>query len=128
MHSFSLPQSSNIFIALHWSPSPLEKPQRTSAEGKERGDLTCLDPGLLTENVFQWAPPHLITFDTSLCQTHTLARGWRFLLTGLTLKRYCNRALCSTPSPRGGLPYIKGGDACREISNEPLKGTNLGVA
>ena len=28
----------------------------------------------------------------------------------------------------GGLPYIKGGDACREISNEPLKGTNLGVA
>ena len=28
----------------------------------------------------------------------------------------------------GGLPYIKGGDARREISNEPLKGTNLGVA
>ena len=27
---------------------------------------------------------------------------------------------------RGGLPYIKGGDARREISNEPLKGTNLG--
>ena len=27
----------------------------------------------------------------------------------------------------GGLPYLKGGDACREISNEPLKGTNLGV-
>ena len=26
-----------------------------------------------------------------------------------------------------GLPYIKGGDARREISNEPLKGTNLGV-
>ena len=29
---------------------------------------------------------------------------------------------------RGGLPYKKGGDARREISNEPLKGTNLGVA
>ena len=28
----------------------------------------------------------------------------------------------------GGLPHKKGGDACREISNEPLKGTNLGVA
>ena len=27
-----------------------------------------------------------------------------------------------------GLPYKKGGDALREISNEPLKGTNLGVA
>ena len=31
-------------------------------------------------------------------------------------------------SPGGGLPYIMGGDAHREISNEPLKGTNLGVA
>ena len=31
-------------------------------------------------------------------------------------------------SIRGGLPYIKGGDARREISNEPLKGINLGVA
>ena len=31
--------------------------------------------------------------------------------------------------PGGGeLPYRKGGDARREISNEPLKGTNLGVA
>ena len=30
--------------------------------------------------------------------------------------------------PGKGLPYIKGGDARREISNEPLKGTNLGVA
>ena len=31
--------------------------------------------------------------------------------------------------PGGGLPYIKkGGDARPEISNEPLKGTNLGVA
>ena len=32
--------------------------------------------------------------------------------------------------PRGGgeLSYIKGGDARREISNEPLKGTILGVA
>ena len=28
----------------------------------------------------------------------------------------------------GGLLYIKGGDARREISNEPLKDTNLGVA
>ena len=28
----------------------------------------------------------------------------------------------------GGLPYKKGGDARREISNEPLKSTNLGVA
>ena len=28
----------------------------------------------------------------------------------------------------GGLPYKKGGDARREFSNEPLKGTNLGVA
>ena len=28
----------------------------------------------------------------------------------------------------GGLQYIKGGDAPRGISNEPLKGTNLGVA
>ena len=28
----------------------------------------------------------------------------------------------------GALPYVKGGDARREISNEPLKGTNLGVA
>ena len=28
----------------------------------------------------------------------------------------------------GGLPHKKGGDARREISNEPLKGTNLGVA
>ena len=27
----------------------------------------------------------------------------------------------------GGLPYKKGGDARREISNEPLKGTSLGV-
>ena len=27
-----------------------------------------------------------------------------------------------------GIPYIKGRDAHREISNEPLKGTNLGVA
>ena len=28
----------------------------------------------------------------------------------------------------GGLPYKKGGDARWEISNEPLKGTSLGVA
>ena len=27
-----------------------------------------------------------------------------------------------------GTPYKKDRDACREISNEPLKGTNLGVA
>ena len=31
------------------------------------------------------------------------------------------------PRGGGGLPYKKGGDARREISNEPLKGTNLGV-
>ena len=29
-------------------------------------------------------------------------------------------------APRGKLPYKKGGDVRREISNEPLKGTNLG--
>ena len=29
-------------------------------------------------------------------------------------------------APRGRLPYKKGGDVRREISNEPLKGTNLG--
>ena len=34
----------------------------------------------------------------------------------------------SCPRGGGGLPYIKGRDARREISNEPLKGTNLGVA
>ena len=28
----------------------------------------------------------------------------------------------------GELPYKNGGDACRGISDEPLKGTNLGVA
>ena len=28
----------------------------------------------------------------------------------------------------GELPYKRGGDARREISNESLKGTNLGVA
>ena len=28
----------------------------------------------------------------------------------------------------GGIQYIKGKDAHREISNEPLKGTNQGVA
>ena len=30
----------------------------------------------------------------------------------------------------GGIPYTakKGKDACQEISNEPLKGTSLGVA
>ena len=32
-----------------------------------------------------------------------------------------------SPSP-GGTPYKKGGDARQEISNEPLKGTNLDVA
>ena len=32
------------------------------------------------------------------------------------------------PGGGGGLPYIKGGDARQEISNESLKGTNLGVA
>ena len=31
-------------------------------------------------------------------------------------------------SRSGGLPYNKGGDVRREISIEPLKGTNLGVA
>ena len=30
--------------------------------------------------------------------------------------------------PVGGLLYRKGRDAHQEISNEPLKGTNLGVA
>ena len=29
---------------------------------------------------------------------------------------------------RGELPYIKGRDARQEISNEPLKCTNLGMA
>ena len=44
----------------------------------------------------------------------------------LQLHLYLKRSFKS----RGGevLPYKKGGDACREISNEPLKGTNLGVA
>ena len=28
----------------------------------------------------------------------------------------------------GGLPYEKGGTAHQEILNEPIKGTNLGVA
>ena len=32
------------------------------------------------------------------------------------------------PSGGEGLPYKKGGDARRQILNEPLKGTNLGVA
>ena len=33
-----------------------------------------------------------------------------------------------SPGGEGGkLPYIKGGDARRKISNEPLKGINLGV-
>ena len=32
------------------------------------------------------------------------------------------------PGGGGGLPYEKGRDAHQEISNEPLKGTNLGVA
>ena len=35
---------------------------------------------------------------------------------------------CSSVWGGGGFPYKKGGDARREISNEPLKGTNLGVA
>ena len=35
---------------------------------------------------------------------------------------------CPGGASGGRLPYIKGGDARREISNEPLKGTNLGVA
>ena len=35
----------------------------------------------------------------------------------------------SQPTDRGGDSHIKkGGDARREILNEPLKGTNLGVA
>ena len=34
----------------------------------------------------------------------------------------------ASDSPRGGLSYKKGGDAHREISIEPLTGTNLGVA
>ena len=34
----------------------------------------------------------------------------------------------STRGAAGGLPYKKGGDARREISIEPLKGTDLGVA
>ena len=34
----------------------------------------------------------------------------------------------TVPASMGGLPYKKGGDARWEISNEPLEGTNLGVA
>ena len=40
----------------------------------------------------------------------------------------CKRQDIDFHSLGGGLQYIKGGDASRGISNEPLKGTNLGVA
>ena len=47
-------------------------------------------------------------------------------------KKYAKQAISRLavewcPGGGGGLPYIKGGDAGK-ISNEPLKGTNLGVA
>ena len=60
--------------------------------------------------------------------SQTFFAGWPF-------KQIFNHDICNffqlftSIKPRGGgLPYIKGGDARREISNEPLKGTNLGVA
>ena len=40
----------------------------------------------------------------------------------------CIKLYYTCSSVWGGLPYKKGGDARREISNETLKGTNLGVA
>ena len=40
-----------------------------------------------------------------------------------------NKLQCCVNDPgEGGLPMKKGGDAHREISDEPLKGTNLGMA
>ena len=52
------------------------------------------------------------------------------LLIKLTLQLPSNAMNLGRSYPGGGgeLPYKKGGDARREISNEPLKGTNLGVA
>ena len=41
---------------------------------------------------------------------------------------FATRFLSRIVTPGGELPYIKGGDARRKISNEALKGTNLDVA
>ena len=49
----------------------------------------------------------------------------------ITLETYWHRGKseCLVRDPGGGgLLHKKGGDACREISKEPLKGANLGVA
>ena len=53
---------------------------------------------------------------------------WKVTLLACIAERTKGTRQHSEEGGGGVLPYIKGGDACREISNEPLKGTNLGVA
>ena len=63
---------------------------------------------------------------------HTSAKGLNYFISvklqirGTNVPNARARGLAECPGGRGVLPYKKGGDARREISNEPLKGTQSG--
>ena len=79
-------------------------------------NLTRVEPGLVVFR--QQTNPGRIRVSSVYTTETNPGRTW------VSLCRV-NRAFDSNP---GGIPYKKGGDARQEISIDPLKGTNLGVA